>query len=168
MDPVILDLMQQLWDRGDPDGYAAQMTSHPLPDTPSHVVLMQIAYGDHQVSMYAAAVQARTIGASVHQPALDLNSNRARDRNLFYGVPAISAYPFHGSAIVIWDSGAGRVQPPPFTNTPPAATATNHDPHEDVRSTPAARQQKSDFLRPNGAVVDVCAGAPCHTLAYRP
>jgi len=34
MHPVILDLMQQLWDRGDPDGYAEQMTSHPLPDTP--------------------------------------------------------------------------------------------------------------------------------------
>ena len=32
---------------------------------------MQIAYGDHQVSMYAAAVEARTIGARVHTPALD-------------------------------------------------------------------------------------------------
>ena len=75
--PVILDLMQQLWDRGDPDGYAQQMTTHPLPDTPSHTVLMQIAYGDHQVSMYSAAVEARTIGASAHEPALDLSTNRA-------------------------------------------------------------------------------------------
>ena len=65
------------------------MTSHPLPDTPSHQVLMQIAYGDHQVSMYAAAVQARTIGASAYQPALDLSTNRRRDRNLFYGIPTI-------------------------------------------------------------------------------
>ena len=31
MDPVILDLMQQLWDRGDPDGYAQQMTSTRCP-----------------------------------------------------------------------------------------------------------------------------------------
>ena len=76
MDPVILDLIQQLWDRGDPDGYAQHMTSHPLPDTPSHTVLMQIAYGDHQVSMYAAAVGGahdRRLGAragarSVDQP----------------------------------------------------------------------------------------------------
>ena len=74
--PLILDLMQQLWDRGEADGYAEQMTAHPLPDTPSHQVLMQIAYGDHQVSMYAAALEARTIGASVYQPALDLSTNR--------------------------------------------------------------------------------------------
>ncbi len=168
MDPVILDLMQQLWDRGDPDGYAQQMTSRPLPDTPSHTVLMQIAYGDHQVSMYSAAVEARTIGASAHEPALDLATNRVRDRNLFFGIPGIARYPFGGSAIVIWDSGPGRVQPPPLANLAPANTATNLDPHEDVRNTKAARVQKSDFLAPNGSVVDVCAGKPCRTDAYTP
>ena len=166
--PVVLDLMQQLWDRGDPDGYAAQMTSHPLPDTPSHQVLMQIAYGDHQVSMYAAAVEARTIGASVHEPALDLNTNRSRDRNLFYGIPAIGHYPFTGSAIVIWDDGPGNVQPPPLANLAPQDTPTNKDPHETVRNTVAARLQKSEFLEPNGAVFDVCAGKPCHTDGYAP
>jgi hypothetical protein len=168
MDAVILDLMQQLWDRGDPDGYAQQMTSRPLPDTPSHTVLMQIAYGDHQVSMYSAAVEARTIGASAHEPALDLGTNRARDRNLFFGIPGIAHYPFGGSAIVIWDSGPGRVQPPPLANLAPVDSATNSDPHEDVRDTKAARVQKSDFLAPNGSVVDVCAGNPCHTDAYTP
>ncbi len=165
---VTLDLIQQLWDRGDPDGYAAQMTSHPLPDTPAHTVLMQIAYGDHQVSMYAAAVEARTIGASSHQPALDLNTNRSRDRNLFEGIPAIGHYPFKGSAIVIWDGGPGLVQPPPVANVAPEDTSTNQDPHEFVRSSPLARVQKSDFLQPNGAVVDVCGGKPCHTYNYVP
>jgi hypothetical protein len=165
---VILDLVQQLWDRGDPDGYAQQMTSHPLPDTPSHTVLMQIGYGDHQVSMYAAAVEARTIGAAVHEPALDLNNNRARDRNLFYGVPAVQHYPFPGSAIVIWDDGPGMTQPPPFANIPPVESSTNNDPHEFVRSTPAARVQKSEFLEPGGAVFDVCSGSPCHTFNYTP
>jgi len=165
---VILDLIQQLWDRGDPDGYAQHMTSDPLPGTPSHTVLMQIAYGDHQVSMYAAAVQARTIKAFVHEPALDLSTTRARDRNLFYGVPALPERPFGGSAIVIWDSGPGRVQPPPVGNVPPLDSPTNIDPHEDVRNTPAARQQKSDFLMPNGRVVDVCAKAPCRTSVFTP
>ena len=42
------------------------------------------------------------------------------------------------------------------------------DPHEDVRDTKAARTQKSDFLAPNGSVVDVCGGQPCHTDAYTP
>jgi len=168
MDPVLLDVIQQLWDRGDPDGYAQHMTSSPLPDTPSHTVLLQVAYGDHQVSQYSAAVQARTIGASFHAPALDLTTNRSRDRNLFYGIPAISHYPFHGSAIVIWDSGPGRVQPPPFGNIPPVETASNQDPHQDPRDTPAARLQGSDFLAPNGAVFDVCAGEPCRTAAFVP
>jgi hypothetical protein len=166
--PLILDLIQQLWDRGEADGYAQHMTSDPLPGTPSHQVLMQVAYGDHQVSMYAAAVEARTIGAFAYEPALDPSTNRARDRNLLLGIPTIPSYPFHGSAIVIWDSGPGRVQPPPLANVPPMTSRTNNDPHEDVRSTPAARVQKSDFLMPGGGVVDVCGRKPCRTSVYGP
>ena len=145
------------------------MTRDPLPDTPSHTVLMQIAYGDHQVSMYAAAIEARTIGAAVHVPALDLTTNRSHDRNLFFAVPPITHYPYGGSAIDIWDSGPGIVQPPPVGNIPPPAeTSTNQDPHEHVRNTPAARVQKSNFLQPFGSVVDVCGGAPCRTSVYTP
>ncbi len=164
MHPVILDLMQQLWDRGDPDGYAQHMTSSPLPDTPPHVVLMQIAYGDHQVSMYAAAAEARTIGAAAYQPALD--PARSRDRNLFYGIPAIQSFPYSGSAIEIWDDGPGLVPPPPVGPQPPPTSA--HDPHEDVRSTPDARTQKSAFLEPTGTVINVCGGTPCHTSVFTP
>ena len=166
MYPVILDLLDQLWDRGDPDGYAPYMTSHPLPGTPTHQVLMQIAYGDFQVSMYAGAAEARTVGVSAYEPALD--PDRARDRNLFYAIPAIGHYPFNGSAIEIWDSGPGRVQEPPVGNIPPTASATNIDPHHDPRNTPAAQQQISDYLEPNGAVVNVCGVAPCHTSVFTP
>ncbi|MGH2926594.1 MAG: hypothetical protein ACRDL8_00130 [Solirubrobacteraceae bacterium] len=166
--PLILDLMQQLWDRGEPDGYAEQMTSHPLPHTPAHQVLMQIAYGDHQVSMYAAAVEARTVGASAYEPALDLHTNRARDRNLFYGLPAIHHFPFSGSAIEIWDSGPGHTQPPPLANLAPADSNANIDPHEDPRDTSAAQDQVSAFLQPAGEVVDVCAGKPCRSYDYTP
>lgn len=164
--PVITDLLQQLWDRGDPDGYAPQMTTRPLPDTPSHTVLMQIAYGDFQVSMYAGAAEARTIGAAAHRPALD--PVRSRDQRLFYGIPSITRYPFTGSAIEIWDSGPGRVQPPPVANVPPTAGPNNIDPHGDPRNTPAAQLQISDFLAPNGAVVDTCGGSPCHSYDYAP
>jgi hypothetical protein len=166
--PAILDLMQQLWDRGDPQGYAEQMTSDPPPDTPPHAVLIQIAYGDQQVPMYAAAVEARTIGAFAHQPALELSTNRARDRNLLFGVPTIRSYPFAGSAIVIWDLGPGRVQPPPVANVPPPPPGPyNQDPHQIVNATPAAQTQISDFLQPNGKVVDTCSGQPCHTTDYQ-
>jgi len=164
MYPVEADVLQQLWDRGDPDGYAQHMTTRPLPDTPRHTVLMQIAYGDFQVTMYAGAAEARTIGARAYEPALD--RDRARDHNLFYEIPTIARFPFGGSAIVIWDSGPGRVQPPPAGNIPPTAGAHNIDPHEDPRDTPAAQRQISAFLEPNGEVVDVCGGRPCHSYDF--
>ena len=127
---------------------------------------MQIAYGDFQVSMYAAAAEARTVGASAYEPALD--PARSRDRNLLYGIRPIGHYPFSGSAIEIWDSGAGRVQPPPGGNVPPTAGADNIDPHHDPRNTPLAQQQISAFLEPNGTVTDVCGGAPCHSSVFTP
>ncbi|HEY4829329.1 MAG TPA: hypothetical protein VIH85_21345, partial [Solirubrobacteraceae bacterium] len=67
-----------------------------------------------------------------------------------------------------WDSGPGRVQAPPVGNVPPTPAANNIDPHQDPRNTPAAQEQISDFLEPNGAVVDVCGGLPCHTSLFTP
>jgi hypothetical protein len=165
MYPIELDLLDQLWDRADPDGYAPYIAGG-LPNTPGHEVLMQIAYGDFQVSMYAAAAEARSIHAHAYQPALD--AGRARDSGLFWGLPAIGGFPFHGSAIEVWDSGPGRVQPPPVENIPPTPAANNIDPHPDPRNSPAAQQQISDFLSPGGAVTDVCGGQPCHSSVYAP
>ncbi len=165
--PLVLDLAQQLWDRGETNGYVAHMTSKPLPDTPKHKVLMQIAYGDFQVSQYSAAVEARTIGARSYQPALDLPA-REQDVNLLYKIPAIKSFPFKGSAMVIWDSGPGFNTPPPLTNTAPEEGVNGEDPHSKPRSTVAARTQKSEFLKPAGRVVDVCGGSPCHTDAFVP
>src|SRR3954468_11379201 len=48
--PVLLSLVQLLWDRAEANGYAEHMTSDPLPDTPAHEVILDMAYGDHQVS----------------------------------------------------------------------------------------------------------------------
>jgi hypothetical protein len=105
------------------------------------------------VANVATEVEARTIGASIHQPALA--AGRHSDVNPYFGIPAIPSYPFNGSAMVVWDSGAAT---PPTTNTAPA---TGADPHSDPRNSPVARQQKSDFLQTGGAVTDVCSGAPC-------
>jgi hypothetical protein len=65
---LLLDIMDQLWDQADPVGYVEGLGAQPLPDTPAHSVLMQIAYGDHQVSMYAGAAEARSIGADAYEP----------------------------------------------------------------------------------------------------
>lgn len=161
--PLLFDLIQQLWDRGEADGYALHMTSHPLPDTPAHTVLMQVGFGDHQVTNWAADVEARTIGAAAHRPVLD--AGRSPQRAAIFGVPTIRRYPYAGSAIVYWDNGPALTPPPPLTNLP---NRGGRDPHEDVRSTPAARAQKSAFLRTRGALVDPCGAKPCHTFAFTP
>jgi hypothetical protein len=178
---LVFALMQMLWDRGEPDGYAEQMTDHPLPDTPKHSVLMQIAFGDHQVSDFAAAVEARTIGAHIHWPALDPQRDPTGGDEYFDLIPHIPSSSWDGSAITVWDAGAPNatcslgVGAPPFTDTPPLdgcpagtppATWGANDPHEYPRNTPAARQQKSDFDSPDGTVDDVCGDLPCHSADW--
>lgn len=171
---LILSLMQTMWDHSDPDGLAAHMTTHPLPGTPAHTVLMQGGLGDHQVSQFAAEVEARTIGAHIHLPWADPGRDPEHG-NAPYGLPAITRYPFSGSAYVLWDIGPVRTAPcppgdspcgtppPPITNTPPSV---GEDPHEWPRRSPLAQQQKSDFLKPGGAVVNVCGNGPCHAGAW--
>jgi len=145
------------------------MTTDPLPNTPAHTILIHEAFGDHQVANVQTEVEARTIGASIYQPAL--TEGRSTDVTPFFGIPAIPTFPFNGSALVVWDHGcstpascpnppaaANCTCPPPTTNTPPPG---GHDPHEDPRNQPSARTQKSEFLQANGAVVDVCGGMPC-------
>ena len=88
---LTLDLIQMLWDRADPNGYAGHMSSSAdggmMPDCtglgvvkasdqtagncdvgtpspgPDHHVLIQIGWGDHQVANFTAFDEARTIGA---------------------------------------------------------------------------------------------------------
>ncbi|NUR87768.1 MAG: hypothetical protein HOY71_27100 [Nonomuraea sp.] len=149
---VILALMQILWDRGEADGYAAHLTDDPYPGSPRHRVLMHVAFDDHQVANVSADVEARTIGARLHVPALA--QGRSPDRVPFWGIREIRGRAWPGSAMVVWDGGTPA---PPLTNTPPTQGA---DPHEDPRRTPAAQLQKAVFLK-TGVVVDVCEEGPC-------
>ncbi|HEY8518197.1 MAG TPA: hypothetical protein VIS07_22020 [Candidatus Binatia bacterium] len=147
-------MLQMLWDRGEANGYALHMTDDPLPNTPPHTVLMHVAFGDHQVSPDAANIQARTIGARIHEPAVT-PGRLPYVEPYYWGIEPIPSYPYHGSAIVIWDSGAPV---PPLVNLPPRE---GEDSHEDPRADPEARLQKSEFLKVDGAVIDVCGGGPC-------
>jgi hypothetical protein len=166
--PLILSLIQMLWDRGEPNGYAHRMTTNPLPDTPAHQILINVALGDHQVTNFASDVEARTIGAAAHVPILD--PGRWPGVDVLFGVPPITSYPFTGSAIFYWDIGPVRpdpanpgetigVPPPPLENVPNRA---GEDPHGAPRGAPLAQQLISQFLRPNGAITDVCGGEACH------
>ncbi|WP_204076751.1 hypothetical protein [Planotetraspora phitsanulokensis] len=148
-------LIQILWDRAETNGYAQHLGDDPLPGSPRHRVLMHVAFGDHQVSAVTAEVEARTIGARIHRPAIAAGRNP--DVTPYWGIPALPDRPYGGSAIVVWDSGTPA---PPVTNTPPLGEQYGTDSHEDPRADATARRQKADFLR-YGVVVDVCGGRPC-------
>lgn len=149
---INLALIQMLWDRGEANGYAHHMTDDPLPGSPAHQVLMHVAFGDHQVSPTAAEVQARTMGAGIHQPTV--LDGRNPDKQPYWGISALDYAASGGSGIVIWDSGSPYQ---PLTNTPPS---DGHDSHGDPRNSSVAREQVGTFLR-TGEIVDVCAGVPC-------
>jgi hypothetical protein len=171
--PLAFDLIQMLWDRGEPDGYADRMTSDPLPDTPAHQVLMNNALGDHQVTNYQSEVEARTIGAYAHSPAL--YKGRWPNTTVLWKVPHIRHYPFTGSAFYYFDigpirespSGSGKflgVEPPPFENIP---DTSGEDPHSAPRGSPATEQKLvSDFY--NGAISesDTCENGPCYAGGF--
>jgi len=147
-------LIQMLWDRGEATGYAQHMTDDPLPNTPAHKVLLHVAFGDHQVAPDAANIQARTIGARIHAPTVAAGRLPFVEP-AYWGIEPIESYPYSGSAIVIWDSGAPAQ---PLVNVPPRI---GDDPHGDPRNDPDARRQKAEFLKPDGVVIDVCGAAPC-------
>jgi hypothetical protein len=178
---VVFGLMQMLWDRGEADGYAWHMTGDPYPNTPKHEVLMSLGFGDHQVSNWAAAVEARTMGARLRTPALDTFRDPSTGYQYFGEIPAIQSYPYTGSAITVWDSGPIRdncthgtaaplfINQPAFADCPagePQDEWGGHDPHEEPRNTVANRAMKAAFLREGGVVTDQCGGQPCHSRGW--
>ncbi len=149
---VGLGLIQMLWDRSEADGYAQFMTGNPLPGTPPHQVLLEEAFGDHQVANIATETEARTIGAEMHQPGLA--PGRSPDVVPFYGIPPLSGPTYGGSALFVWDSGT---PPPPLTNTPNRA---GPDPHGVPRAQPSAQRQGAIFLL-DGLITNPCGIAAC-------
>jgi hypothetical protein len=157
--PLILSLIQMLWDRGEANGYAHHITSDPLANTPPHEVLLHPAFGDHQVATLTAEVEARTIGAVTNQNPLD--PGRIPGADPIWDIPRVNlATPHSGSAIVYWDSGSPA---PPTANLPPRE---GEDPHGHPRSDAKARLQKAAFLSPGGTVTEVCGGGPCYADGY--
>ena len=168
--PLLLSLVQMLWDRSEPNGYAHVMTGAPPPNTPPHRVLMNVAVGDHQVTNWQADVEARTIGASIHTPIV--YDDRWPGVDVGWGIDPIASYPFTGSAIVYWDGGPVRAgaggadngvigtDVPPLGNIP---NTSGDDPHSLPRNQAQEQQMVSDFLRPDAIsnITDTCLGLPC-------
>lgn len=160
-----ISLLQMLWDRSEANGHANHITADTYANTPAKQVLLHVAFGDHQVANVSAEVEARTMGARIHQPALA--PGRHHDEQIaedptnqaYFGIEPLPAGPWDGSALIVWDSGTPT---PPTAVIPPRPDAGfGKDPHETPRRDAKAQLQKSEFLRTGGAIVDVCNGQPC-------
>ncbi len=154
--PLGIALIQLPWDRVETNGHANHLTADTYPGTPPKQILLHVAFGDHQVANVSAEVEARTIGARIHQPALA--PGRHSDVHPYWGIDPLPDGPWNGSGMIVWDSGTPT---PPTVELPPEPPVYGNDPHETPRNQPAARCQKSKFLRADGAVVNVCGDAPC-------
>lgn len=138
---MLLGLVQMLWDRAEPTGFASYLKSSPLPGTPSHDAMIMVSIGDHQVTPLGAHIMARAIGAKNLSPAV---------RPIF-GIDEV-APPWVGSSITEWDFG---LPPAPLTNVP---MTEGSDPHGALKGVPAAADQIDHFLRTGEAKL-FCNGA---------
>ena len=173
---LILALLQQQWDRAEGSGYARYLTEHTLPGTPEHQVIMQVAFGDHQVANVTAEIAARTAGVPIRVPALD-DAGEGRVLPPF-GMDTAEWDDEPESLLVYWDAGTlppplGNISPDmaePWITECPADSASDRtvenapcaDPHEFPRRTPDAQRQRNEFFD-SGSIIDVCGPDPCAT-----
>jgi len=169
--PLVFSIMQLLWDRGEPNGYAQHMTTQPLPGTPAHKVMIEMSYGDHQVTNTATQVEARTIGASIYRPFVG-GVGRSPDVTPGYGIPTLGSLPRDGNAMFVWDIGPLRTiggtefgTPfSPITNTPPRIGV---DPHDLViESSASIRGQIGAYIKQGGQITAACGGEPCRAAGW--
>ena len=138
----VIGLIQLLWDRADPIAYLPNLTEDPLPNTPSHRVIQQIALQDAQVSNLSSRVFARSIGAYAITPT-------TRD---VYGLEERAPGFSDGNGYYEWDFG---IEEAPVENVPP----TGEDTHEKSRRELSAQDQMFDFFE-TGVINHYCEG-PC-------
>jgi len=170
---VVFGLLQMLWDRGETSGYVQHLTDRPYDLTPTHQVVMDVAFGDHQVANVTADNIARALRIPLYKPTLPEDADVVPARQRFWNLSPIRSFPHTGSALYYWYSGT---LPPPDGNITPimgplyetecagAAAETDvacQDPHEDPRRQPEVIAQKDAFFQPDGVVVNVCEDEPC-------
>jgi hypothetical protein len=141
---LVLALVQMLWDRTEPDGYAPYVVEDMFPGTPKHDVLLHVAIGDHQVTPLGAHLIARTVKAK----------NLAPTNRTIWGVPD-TAGPFGGSGMTEFSF---HLPEAPATNTP-TTRPDSEDPHDKVRELEVAHTMTDEFLR-KGVIQQACTG-PC-------
>jgi len=138
----VYPIIQQLWDKSEPNGWYHHTISNPLPGTPAHQVLIHMSTGDAEVSNIATEIMVRSMGIAQVTPVI----------HHFFDIPEFVA-PLSTSAMVEWD---GFYPALPLGNIPPA----NNTAHGSMRQRTHIQQQIDQFLRTGGDVEQFCIG-PC-------
>ncbi|MCG8589788.1 MAG: hypothetical protein MJE66_10900 [Proteobacteria bacterium] len=167
-DPLLqvlgLQILHELWVRGEPAGYAHHVTGNTLPplegplfSTNKKQILMTVALYDQQVSNLGAQIAAATLQI----PNLE--------GSVLPGLPGLedAAGP-QRSAHVVYDTGSyvlGEDDPliPPLANQRAPVEDNRCDPHGLRGFIPASLEQLTNFLstagKDGGRIVNFCAGA---------
>jgi hypothetical protein len=137
---ILLNVIMSLWDKSEPNYFAAHLVSDPLPDTPTKQVLYQVAVNDTQVPNLSSAMAIRTMGLPLlHDAPLDLwGVDRAED-----GASSASSWFDFGRPLGV----EGNVPPP-----------VDNDVHGDERFLGAAQAQIVEFFN-DGTISSHCDGA---------
>ncbi len=156
-----LQLAQMLWDRGEDEGYAENLTSHPYAGTKAKQIFIIENYGDHQVANVSAEALERTIGAVNHQPTFDPDAFGTPRTNLpvtiQWGLSKANQAIQNKAFVELWDYGTPT---PPTVNLPPAGSQYGSDPHGYGREDPGLIGQIYDFMA-TGLVHNICGTGPC-------
>lgn len=134
---LMLNLMQQEWDRTDPVVVADVIRGDGFPGTPAKQILMQMAIADDEVPNVAAEYAMRTMGLPVVTPSPYVP----------FGVDS-TAGPAQ-SGVVIYDFGLGDTIP--LTNTPPPP----NDVHSQIRNKTATTDMMKHFYE-TGEITNTC------------
>lgn len=149
----VLGLVQMMWDRTEPNGWAPYVTDNTVTaDTPKKRVLMGAALGDYQVTPLGAHIMARAVGA-VHLTPGFRNIYGLQDWNTSEDVDGPLTT---GSAYQEFDFGLPTV---PVTNLPPTGVdfPEDKDPHDEVRKLESVFNATDAFLR-DGLIRNYCDG----------
>ncbi|MDB4961190.1 MAG: hypothetical protein JWP01_1189 [Myxococcales bacterium] len=134
---LMLNLMQQEWDRTEPTAVADVITGEGFPNTPKKQVFMQVAIGDDEVSNVASEYQARTMDIPLVTPSPYIP----------YGMTT-SAGPVP-SGMILYDFGVGGTIPP-ANEAPP-----DNDVHSNIRNKKATTDMMKRFYE-SGEIVNLC------------
>ena len=175
---LVLSMIQVLWDRGEPNGYAWHMTDDPPPEhaaaqgAPDPLVRRppggEPGHGGAGADASARTCACRRWTPGATRTASPTTASRASAASRTRATPRSSS------------GTSGRCGPPAAApRARPSASARSRrrssnvpprvgvDPHDLViQSEPRIRRQISEFLRIDGKVIDVCGSAPCHAAGW--